>query len=281
MLYAAANSQAHLWQNFKVTGDPDDPKRSPRIDIAWAREQIALHGRTNPWIMYALLGEFPPSSMNSLLGVDQVEAAMNKHYGEDIYGLAQKRLGIDVALQGDDRTVIFPRQGLAAFAPVIMRTREPAEIAARVMAAKEKWGSEMELVDGTGGYGSGVLSHMRMAGLSPIDVQFSGKPISPRYYNKRAELYWSMSQWVLSGGALPNIPELVAELTTPTYTLKSGKFLIEPKDLVKKRLGRSPDLADGLCLTFSLPEMPGAFHPAASQAGKLKAEYDPFAEQHS
>jgi hypothetical protein len=56
---------------------------------------------------------------------------------------------------------------------------------------------------------------------------------------------------------LPNLPELTGELITPTYTFsKSGKFLVEPKDLVKERLGRSPDLADALMCTFGMPEMP-------------------------
>ena len=62
-----------------------------------------------------------------------------------------------------------------------------------------------------------------------------------------------MADWVKSGGALPNVPELVAELTTPTYTFVGGKIMLEDKDQVKKRLGRSPDLADALALTFAYP----------------------------
>ena len=50
-----------------------------------------------------------------------------------------------------------------------------------------------------------------------------------------------MADWVKGGGALPLIPEMVAELTTPTYFFNDGKFQIESKDQVKKRLGRSPD----------------------------------------
>jgi hypothetical protein len=59
---------------------------------------------------------------------------------------------------------------------------------------------------------------------------------------------------VKGGGGLPNIPELIGELTTPTYTFVGGKFLIEPKEQVKARLGRSPDLADALALTFAIAE---------------------------
>jgi len=278
LLYHIAVKARHLWVIITITADPDDPMRTPRVPLEHAKEQISLYGRDNPWIKATILGEFPEQGFNTLLGVDQVEKAMGLHYREDVYGFAQKRLGVDVALGGDDRTVIFPRQGIVAFNPVIMRTREPAEIAARLMSAKAKWDSEMEFVDGTGGYGSGVISHARMGGLSPIDVQFSGKPIDKRYANKRAEMWFTMAEWVKAGGALPPVMELIAEMTTPTYTLKGGKFLIEPKELVKKRLGRSPDLADGLCLTFALPEQPGREHPGANQSGKILSDYDPYAE---
>lgn len=282
VLHAAATTLAHLWTNFRVTADPDDPKRSSRIDIEWAREQIRTFGRDNPWIMYAILGEFPPSSINSLIGPDQVERAMRLQYRPSIYEFAQKRLGVDVALQGDDRTVIFPRQGLKAFKPVVMRTSEPADIAARVVAAKIKWSSEQEFVDGTGGYGSGVLSHLRLAGHGPLDIQFAGKPINQRYKNRRAEMFFNMVEWIKAGGALPNVPELVAELTTPTYSLSGGKFMLEPKEMIKKRLGRSPDLADALALTFALPDQPAAqTFPGVlmTKPNQCLSEYDPYADR--
>jgi hypothetical protein len=42
-------------------------------------------------------------------------------------------------------------------------------------------------------------------------------------------------------------------LTTPTYTTQGDRLLIEPKKDIKKRLGRSPDYADALALTFAVP----------------------------
>ena len=121
MLYAASTTLAHLWYVIRITGDPDDPKRSPRIDLEWAKEQIKTYGRDNPWVMAFILGLFPPSSLNIMIGPDEVAKAMGRHLTEDIYVSAQKRLGVDVARFGDDRTVLFPRQGLAGRKPVIMR----------------------------------------------------------------------------------------------------------------------------------------------------------------
>ena len=78
MLYHAATTARHLWDIVRVTGDPDDPDRSPRIGVDWAKEQIKTFGRDNPWVMAYILGEFPPSSTNVLLGPDEVEAAMER-----------------------------------------------------------------------------------------------------------------------------------------------------------------------------------------------------------
>jgi len=58
-----------------------------------------------------VLGEFPPTSINALLGVEE---AMPRHLRIDQYDWAQKRLGVDVVRFGDDRTVIFPRQALSS-----------------------------------------------------------------------------------------------------------------------------------------------------------------------
>ena len=281
MLYQAASLQRHLWHIISITGDPDDPRRSPRISLDWAREQIGLYGRENPWVMAYILGLFPPSSINALLGPDEVNAAMGKHLREDVYEWAQKRLGVDVARFGDDRTVIFPRQGLASFTPTVLRGMRTTDIAARIQQIKRDFKSEVELVDDTGHWGHGVIDNLLTAGHSPIGIQFHAPALDPRYKNRRAEMWIEMAEWIKRGGALPPVPELVGELTTPTYTFAQGKFLLEDKDLIKVRLGRSPDLADALALTFAIPDQPKSegLLPGQRQQGRVLVEWDPMAEE--
>lgn len=286
-LYTVVVRLRGLWRVFKITGDPENPKawvhskRIPPEAAAWARQQIATYGREDPWVMALILGEFPPASINALLSPAQVEEAMARHYTEDVYNQAQKRLGIDVAREGDDRTVIFPRQGLVAFKPVIMRTQKGFDIAARVAQAKATWKSEMEIFDDTGGWAGAAIEAMIAAGQTPIRVNFSGSPVNQRYANKRAEMWFHMADWVKRGGAIPNIPELVGELVEPTYTFDgAGRFLIEPKKKIKERLKRSPDLADALALTFAFPEMPAAdsLQALLQQANSHKKDWDPYAD---
>lgn len=277
-LYAAATSQRHLWNVINITGDPDDPMRSPRVSIEWARQQIEMFGRDNPWVLVNVFGLFPPSSINSLLGPDEVRKAMGNHAREDQYSWSQKRLGIDCARFGDDRTVIFPRQGLVSFTPTVMRGARGTEIASKVMYIKKEWQSEVEFLDDTGGWGQSTIDTLLAAGHSPIGVQFhSTQTNDPRYKNRRAEMWMEMAEWVKRGGCLPNVTDLVAELTIPTYTYIEGKFTIEKKDQVKERLGRSPDLADALALTFAMPEMPAGHTQLAGAGGRGVAWDDPSA----
>lgn len=278
-LYDACSAHHDLWFVIEITGDPDSSKRSSRISVEWAREQIKLYGADNPWVLVNVFGKFPPSSLNALLGPDEVQAAMRRTLKATDYNFAQKRLGIDVARFGDDRTVLFPRQGLCAKRPVVMRGVRTTVIAARVLLARKNWGTELELIDDTGHWGHGVIDNLLAAGVPAQGIQYHAPAIDPRYKNRRAEMWLLMADWVKRGGCLPNIPELVAELTTPTYTFVNGKFQLEDKDLVKERLGRSPDLGDALAITFAIPEMPteaGLLPVQRAQRGKVASEYDPF-----
>lgn len=287
VLYYGCVSQAQMWTIITITGDPDNPERSTRIDLKWAQDQIRQWGRDNPWVMSYILGLFPPASINQLLGAEEVDEAMNRKMRPDVYSWSQKRLGIDVARFGDDRTVIFPRQGLYSFRPVVMRhnaaTDKPSvDIANRVMLAKQKWGNEREYFDDTVGWAHGAIDVMRAAGHASVAVNLaSTKPTDPRYYNVRAQIWMELANWVRRGGKLPNIPEMKRELTSPTFTYLNGKFIIEEKKLIKARLGFSPDLGEGLALTFAEPDCPASdiSLPFADNRGKLLHEYDPFADR--
>lgn len=276
-LWMACTQHADLWKVIEITGDPDDPDRSPRISIEWARQQIAMYGRDNPWVLVNVFGKFPPGSINALLGPDEVREAMSRKPLKSDYDWQQKRIGVDVARFGDDRTVLFPRQGLAAFNPVEMRAARTTEIAARVMMAQQRWGGNaLAIIDDTGGWGHGTVDNLIAAGQSPIAVQYHAPALDRQYKNRRAEMWMEMAKWVKRGGALPNIPELVSELTTPTYTFANGQFVMQDKDMVKEKLGRSPDLADALALTFAIPDMPAdELIPLVANQGRMRVEYDP------
>jgi phage terminase large subunit len=285
LLYHICTNLREQWHVTTVTADPDDPDRTPRVPVELAAEQIRVNGRENPWVMATILGLFPLTGFNSLLGIDEVETAMKRFYRIDQYNFSAKILGVDVARMGDDRSVIAPRQGLVCFKPKIFRNVNSSQLAGHVAMAEDKWQADGVIVDGTGGYGSGVIDKLNDLGRHAFDCQFAGSPFNPKYANKRAEILYEFAEWIKLGGALPYIPELVAELTTPTFSFQGDKILIEPKDSIKKRLGRSPDLADAYATTFAYPIAPKAKVVAAGieqhrdgtiTGSRQNGDYDPM-----
>jgi phage terminase large subunit len=286
ILHFVSQQQPHMWTVIEITGDPDDPDRSPRVDIKWAREQIKIYGRHNPWVMAYILGKFPPGGINQILTLDDVKAAMSRHLREDQYSWAQKRLGVDVARFGDDRSVIFPRQGMAAFHPHEMRGARTTDIAARVSLAMSRWAEkspgrvEAVYIDDTGHWGHGVIDNLIAQGNSPVGVVFHAAALDDRYRNRRTEMWLEMAKAVKAGMALPPIDDLIPELTVPTYSFHNGKFWIEEKDQIKLRLKRSPDLADALALTFAVPDQPreSSLFPyaEADERQKVRTDFNPY-----
>jgi phage terminase large subunit len=277
-LYHAVHKERSRWHLIRISGDPDDPNRATRVNLDWARGEIEAHGRDNPWVKVNVFGEFPESSFNSLLGPDDVRKATLQNYVETAYDWAQPRLGVDVARFGDDRTVLFFRQGLRLGPFHIMRNARTNEIASRVALAVQRTGAEQVFIDGIG-IGAGVVDACLQARLPVVDVQSAGKPTDPKFFNKRAEMGYTAAEWVKRGGWVPKHAELEEEMTAPTYCLKNGRILIEAKEQLKQRLGKSPDLWDAACLTFATPDQP-RFDPMRTLSvrigGGRSSDWDPI-----
>jgi hypothetical protein len=226
--------------------------------------------------MAYILGKFPPSSINQLIGPDDVLDAQSRIIKDEDYILVQKRLGIDVARYGDDKSIIFPRQGLVAFRFRELRKADSFELAAAIEVAKGKFRSEADYVDDTGGWSAGVQDEMIRRGKPLIPVNMSKKAQDPRYYNKRSEVHFRMAQWI-KRAAIPNDVELKQELCAPTYTMDGGKLRVVEKEKVKAMLKRSPDKADALSMTFSDEDVPGSVEnliKARQELSPLRASHD-------
>ena len=255
-LYRASTRERHLWWVKEITGDPDAPDRAPRIEVKWAREQIEKYGRDNPWVLVNVFGQFPPAQANSLLGVEEVTAAQRRTLDAAQYREDATVMGVDVARFGDDRSVAFTRQGKRALPPAVWRNLDLMTLSGHVARMIDDRNPDAAFVDQTG-IGAGVVDRLRQLGYGRVvvGVDFGGKPFSERFVNRRAEMWWSMAEWVRLGASLPDVSELVGELTGPTYSYANaaGKLQLEAKEDLKKRGLPSPDLADALALTFAEP----------------------------
>lgn len=289
-LWRAANKDRHLWTVFEITGDPDDPKRSSRIDINWARSQIQSYGRDNPWVMANVLGKFPPSSPLAFIGAGLVEAAAQREPKPIISD--PLALGVDVGRFGDDESVICPRKGRDARTLPwdLLRGLDTMQLAARVVQRRGEYRADGLFVDG-GGVGGGVVDRIRQLRFDVHDIQFGAKADRPtmpgadamRYGNKVAEMWGAMRDW-LKGGAIPDDPVLHAQLTNRRYAYVTREgldvIMLEPKAEMKKRGLSSPDRADALALTFAYPLQPSQFSggvPGDRRRAQVVSDYDPLA----
>lgn len=264
-------TKSSSWEIITITADPDDPKRTPRVSVEHAREMIETYGRDNPWVMATILGLFPPTGFNALLGPDEVDAAMSRNYSIDHIRHAPVILGGDVARQGDDESVIARRHGLVAYPLRSMRIPDTMLVASQFIQEARQHEADAVFVDETGGYGAGVVDAMRQLGSDVVGVQFSGKPNDYRYFNKRSEMYFELANWIKSGGMLPRDEKLKEELCAVTFVYQGDKFRIVEKDIIKDAIGRSPDRSDALALTFAFPvEKRNPFKQARTK------DYDPL-----
>lgn len=281
LLYESCGSGS--WPVITITADPEDPKRTPRVSKEHAQEMIDEHGRENPWVMATILGLFPPSGFNAMIGIDDLEKAQARHYRPEHYRAAPVILGVDVAREGDDKSVIARRQGQVLFPLDSMRIPDTTLVAARTSTEYDKHEADGLFVDETGGYGAGVVDDLRRRQYQPVGVKFGGSPIDGRYFDKRSEMLFLACEWVRSVGAIPVDPDLREELLALRFTYQNDKFRVIPKDMIKKQLGRSPDKADALALTFAYPvirrprDPDGAFIEARYHAGQQAGEpYNPL-----
>lgn len=240
------------------------------------------YGEDSDFVRVRVRGVFPAASSNALIGPDEVDAAMKREYKQGEFDFAAIILGVDVARQGDDSSVIIKRQGKVAFKPRQLRIPDTMLVAQQVGIECDTHHADACFVDATGGYGVGVVDAMRQVGRDPIEVYFSGKAIDPRYFNKRSEMYFELAKWIKAGGALPDDRELAEELCAATYTFQGDKFRLDDKDSIKETLGRSPDKADALALTFAQPVVkrtPYDQYRNNSDAGRRR-EFNPYESMH-
>lgn len=276
-LYRACRLARALWKIIEITGDPDNPKRSARIPIEYARQQIEQYGRDSAWVLVNIFGEFPPSSLNALIGPDEVREAMKRYYREHEIGIAAKIMGVDIAREGLDHSSIAFRHGIQMF-PFKQYRIEDSNLGASTVAREwDEFDADACFIDMTGGYGTGWYDNLRRLGRSPIGVKYSSDAHQKeRFYNKRAEMAFEFVDWIKNGGALPESKGLLDALVNTTYTFKNDRLILEPKEDIKLKIGHSPDEMDSAMQTFADPIVPRAAKRKFISHSAVPAGYDPF-----
>jgi len=157
-----------------------------------------------------------------------------------------KVFGADIARFGDDRTVIYYMEGTDIKEEMIFGQKDTMYTAGRIHIWAQEKNPDLIGVDVIG-LGAGVADRLREMGDNVLEINSSEKSSEEeKYRNLRAEMWWGVGRRFAEKDIQLtwDDPELRRELSSVSYFIKNGKFQIELKDDIKKRLGRSPDKAD-------------------------------------
>lgn len=236
--------------------------------------------RPNDLFRVKVLGMFPKVASDVLIPYEWIELAnqrwlINKETGyQPTDGL---RLGVDVAGMGRDSSILCPRRGKWVDAFIEHQSGGKADhmhVAGLVKNLIDK--KDTYAYIDTIGEGAGVYSRLQEQGfLNALSCKYSEganglTDINDVYTfaNMRAYLYWAVRDWLdpknKNNPCLPPNDHLMEEATEIKWSFQSnGSILIEKKEDIKKRLGRSTDYFDALANTF---------YPTGNMTGVLTDE---------
>lgn len=227
-----------LWKS-RVLGEFSSAEADVLVSRPWLDRAVELHERVRSYRGSGLAGDLP----------DAVRPE------------GPLRIGLDVARHGGDHSVLCLRRGGFVREVVTFRAfADTMQTVGRVGRALRERGLSR---DGGGygvwvdeiGVGGGVVDRLRELGWNARGVNVSAPPPreDDRFLNLRAYLYWTVRRRLEAGElALPPDERLFEELLASTWhPTSAGKVQLDPKDAIRANLGRSPDLADALVLTFA------------------------------
>jgi len=210
-------------------------------------------------------GMFPKVAADVLIPYSWVELANDrwrKQHNEVLQGY--RKIGADIAGMGRDKTVICHRFNDFVKSFDVYQSDGAANHMHIAGILKNYCNGLTSIYIDTIGEGAGVYSRLIEQNCSKwvYSCKFSegGHGLKDatgqvEFANMRAYLFWMIRDWLNpafnSRACLPPISELTQELTEVRYEFQSnGKLIIEPKDDIKLRLGRSTDYMDALANTF-------------------------------
>lgn len=220
-----------------------------------------------------VLGKFPKVADDVLIPMQWIEAAQERWklaQGKEPVSDELRLLGVDVAGMGRDSTVFCERKGKWVAELQSRNSGGQADhmaVAGDIAARRRRYPRMVVSID-TIGEGAGVYSRCLeidekkyiisckySEGAKQFDRDLSDITGQYKFVNMRAYLFWCVRDWLNpknnTGAMLPPDSQLAEEATEIRWSFRSdGKIIIEPKEDIKKRLGRSPDKFDALANTF-------------------------------
>ncbi|WP_433989024.1 hypothetical protein [Sulfitobacter sp. TBRI5] len=221
-----------------------------------------------------------------LIPFDLVQAAMSRRGRPEMIAQVHepKILSCDPARFGADSSVIFQRWGRVAYPPKVFNQIDNMALVGQLAQVANDWQPDAIMIDE--GHGQGIIDRMRQLGYDVIAVNFASTAPDDSCGNLRSYMWLQVKKWLQDGAYLPNDQRLLSDLTSPQYFFNaSNKLMLEPKEKVKARLGKSPDWGDALAISFAYPVAKKTVNETPQEYARRNMheralahrDYDPFA----
>ena len=205
--------------------------------------------------------KFPPEGKQDDKGWMQLltKSDIEKAFVDKANGFGSRRLGVDVASEGRNQSVIIQRY--ENMAEILVQSHNPDTmlLAESVITnSKYPYLAQHVFVDKVGA-GKGCYDLLARNLTMVMGVNAGTEPFDKeRFVNLRAEMFWKAREWILRGSKLIK-DDAWFELTKIKYRTRlegtKGKLAIMSKDDMLKEGVESPDIADALSLTFAIPDV--------------------------
>jgi hypothetical protein len=241
----------------------DDDVRDMLTARAWVEDKRNSWGEESPIWQSKILGEFPVLDEYAVIPLVWVQAAQQRYKEWMANGCppipGRKVIGADIARYGADQTVFAHRQGNLC-SKLEKYRKLSTEVTADLLMQRVDLHEGLAVVDVIG-IGAGVVDKLlrnkfpTRAFNAAARTNATDKTGEWGFPTLRSAAWWNMRQLLDpsmdSDVMLPDDEDLAAELIAPRWQIQVGaKIYVESKDDIKKRIGRSTDLADAVIMAF-------------------------------
>jgi hypothetical protein len=266
------------WETPNLSGEPVAPKlKRVLLTKTWVEDKRIKWGEDSALWASKVAAEFPDETAMSIVRIADISVARS---GGNVKSEARRhdvQLGADIAgSETGDETIVRERRGNKLLRRWAVRSGEPEDVSELLVQAAVESGATMIHIDATG-VGFGFIADLRrqLPNVAVLPFVAAAQAVDKvQFWNRRAEAHWNVRDMLrrqeLDLSQMEHADETIAQLTSVRYLIKKGRILVEDKDIVRKRIDRSPDDSDAMLLACLKPTGGGVPSPASARASSSK-----------